>query len=97
MSFRVSGDDAERLRHEFAMMMPASELQDLPDYKAYVRTMSGRDPVGPYVVNTFPPLEKTGDENDRERVIRTSLARYGGSRTMVERRIRKFLSRTTSD
>ncbi len=92
MSFRVSGDDAERLRHEFAMMMPASELQDLSDYKAYVRTMSGRDPVGPYVVNTFPPFEKIGDENDREMVIQTSLARYARPRALVERRIKKFLS-----
>ena len=46
MSFRVGGEDGETLKREFAMILPASHLQDLPDYKAYVRTMNSEAPTG---------------------------------------------------
>jgi type IV secretory pathway TraG/TraD family ATPase VirD4 len=61
VSFRVSGEDAKVLREEFSTMVAASQLQDLPDYKSYVRTLMGGRPTGPHLVNTLPPAEETGE------------------------------------
>jgi hypothetical protein len=99
MSFRVSGDDAQTLAQESSLMLPASQLQDLSDYKLYVRTLISLNegapavtPSKPHLITTFAPFSKAGNENTRERVIRASLERYGRSRTKVEARINKFLS-----
>src|ERR1017187_5103595 len=89
ISFRVGGDDAETLQREFATILPASNLQDLPDFKTYVRTMSaepGRpsQPQGPMTVKTFPAFGRQGTENNKARVIQASLRRYSRPRTEVD-------------
>jgi len=93
MSYRVSGEDAEILKREFATLLRASEFQDLPDFKLYVRTLAAGIPTGPHLIKAFPPLAGTGRGNSRERVVRTSLQRFGQPRHQVETRIRKFFSR----
>jgi len=71
-SFRVSGDDAKALVREFALsgegqraaeqafdlIIPASELQNLPDYKLYIRTLLDGKPQEPFLVEAYPPFEK---------------------------------------
>jgi hypothetical protein len=79
------------LREEFATMVAASQLQDLPDYKSYVRTLMGGRPIGPHLVNTFPPSEETGEKSPRGRVGRASLERFARPRADVESRILPFL------
>jgi type IV secretory pathway TraG/TraD family ATPase VirD4 len=105
ISFRVSGDDAKALVREFAasgegtrgaeqmfdVIVPATELQNLPDYKLYVRTLLNGRPQDPYLVQSFPPFPKTQRENSVERVLRTSGQRYGRERAAVEHRIGRFL------
>ncbi len=96
ISFRVGGDDAQTLTREFATVLPASNLQDLPDYKTFIRTMSaehGRpgQPQGPITVKTFPAFARQGTENDKARVIETSLQRYTRPRPAVEAKLNKFL------
>jgi hypothetical protein len=105
ISFRVSGEDAHALVREFAasgegprtaeqsfdVIIPASELQNLADYKLYVRTLLNGRPRDPFLVESFPPFEKTGNETTADQVVRTSLARYGRDRRQVENRISRFL------
>jgi hypothetical protein len=105
VSFRVSGNDAQALVREFAasgegprlagdtydVIVPASELQNLPDYKLYVRTLLNGRPQEPYLVDSFPPFEKNGNETTAETVVRTSLRRYGRDRLNVERMLNRFL------
>jgi type IV secretory pathway TraG/TraD family ATPase VirD4 len=106
VSFRVSGDDAKALVREFAasgegprnaeqmfdIIIPASELQNLADYKLYVRTLLHGRPQEPYLVNSFPPFVKSGRETTADKVIRTSLQRYGRDRAGVERMLNRFLA-----
>jgi hypothetical protein len=97
MSFRVSGRDAQELEQEFAMVLPARELQHLPDYKIYVRTLrsiglKGDLPTVPLLVRAHGPLAAGGTENTRERVLRTSSERYTSKRSTIEQRINKFLT-----
>lgn len=75
-------------------MLLASEFQDLPEYKAYVRTMTSDRPAmptGPHIVKLFPPLVAEGIENKKQRVIQTSLQRWTRSRAEVEAAIIGFL------
>jgi hypothetical protein len=95
ISFRVGGEDAETLKREFATLLPASELQDLTEYKAYVRTMTSDRPAmptGPHLVTTFPPVAPEGIENEKQRVIDTSLHRWTRPRAEVNAALDKFLS-----
>jgi hypothetical protein len=97
ISFRVGGNDAETLQPEFATVIPASALQDLSDFKTYVRTMSaepGRPaiPYGPVAVKAFPAFQRQGTENDKARVIETSLRRYTRPRAEVELKFQFFFS-----
>ncbi len=111
-SFRVSGEDAKALVREFGvsgegtrtaeqmmdLIVPASELQNLPDYKMiYLRTLIDGSPKDPVMVSTFPPFAKDGhsDHNQsvrRERVIRASLERFGRKRSEVEAKLNGFLT-----
>jgi hypothetical protein len=106
-SFRVSGDDAKALVREFGssgegprltdqmfdVIVPASELQNLPDYRLYLRTLENGRPQEPFLVQSFPPFDKSGGETTAERVIRTSQKRYGRNRLAVERVLNGFVSR----
>lgn len=95
IAFRVSNTDAERLRDEFTMIFPGAVIQDLPDYKAYVRTLicddTGCRPAEPEQVATYPPLLKSRDAEWRSRIVRTSNERYTKPRAIVENRIARFL------
>jgi type IV secretory pathway TraG/TraD family ATPase VirD4 len=100
VSFRVGSNDAERLKSEFTfpMLFPAANLQDLPDYKIYVRTLAGEherpaEPSGPHIVITYPPSHKEPWHADRERIVRASRERYTRPRAAVETQLERFLLR----
>jgi len=97
IAFRVSSTDAERLRDEFTMVFPGAVIQDLADYKAYVRTLKCDDtgcwPMEPVRVATYPPFGKTQNAEWRSRVERTSNERYTRPRSVVEAEIARFLLR----
>jgi type IV secretory pathway TraG/TraD family ATPase VirD4 len=106
ISFRVSGSDAKELVREFAasgegprltdqmfdVIIPASELQNLPDYKLYIRTLLNGQPLEPFLVQSAPPLSNIGTTTDSDTVLRNSLQRYGRDRAGVEKRLNRFLS-----
>ena len=105
-SFRVSGDDAKALVREFAAsgegpriadqlydtIIPASALQNLPDYTLYVRTILHGKPQDPFIVDSFPPFAKTGKEATRPDIVRTSSQRYCRASKEIDRILDSFLS-----
>src|SRR5580704_1039043 len=95
ITFRVSNTDAERLKDEFTMAVPGAIIQDLPDYKAWVRTLvcddHGCRPAEPEQVATYPPFTREPGTEWRSRIERTSNERYTRPRTMVEAKITQFL------
>jgi len=94
IAFRVSSTDAERLRNEFTMAFPGAIIQDLPDYRAYVRTLACDDtgcwPTEPQMIATYPPFTQRHIEW-RGKVERTSNDRYTKPRIRVESEIAHFL------
>ncbi|HLJ48453.1 MAG TPA: DUF87 domain-containing protein [Bryobacteraceae bacterium] len=98
VSYRVSGHDAERLKFEFATVLPASSLQDMSNYKLYVRTLITDEhntvrPSGPHVLKAYPPLRKGARDNHVAAVLRTSRERFTRPREEVDAAIRRFIAR----
>jgi hypothetical protein len=110
VSFRVSHDDATALVREFAasgegprlsdqmfdVIIPASELQNLPDFKLYIRMLLRGRPQEPFLVQSFPPFTKNGKETTAEQVIRTSGAQFGRDRLTVEKTVERLLAQGSS-
>jgi hypothetical protein len=94
IAFRGSNADAIRFQDEF-MMFPGASIQDLPDYKAWVRTLvcddNGCRPAEPEQIATYPPSTKDSGREWRSRIERTSNQRYTKPRVEVEVRIGRFL------
>jgi type IV secretory pathway TraG/TraD family ATPase VirD4 len=102
-SFRVSANDAKEIVREFAasgegprlagqmydLIIPTQELQNLPDFQMFVRTLLYNQPQEPFLIQAFPTLQAGIQAADRVRS--TSLGRYGQDRNRVENRVRRFL------
>ncbi|HTR35817.1 MAG TPA: DUF87 domain-containing protein [Bryobacteraceae bacterium] len=99
IAFRVSSTDAERLRDEFTMAFPGAIIQDLPDYRAWVRTLicddHGCRPAEAEQITTYPPSTRGPNMEWRSKIERTSNERYTAPRQQAEARISRFLLRRT--
>lgn len=86
-----------RLTEEFATLLPAANLQDLQDYKVFVRTLAPirpngpSAPAGPFSVKTYPPLPRERHAAERNRVLRTTRQRFTKPRTSVDATLASFL------
>jgi hypothetical protein len=101
-SFRVSGTDAARLMKEFATPLLPASLQDLQDYKIFVRTLTTIYPDGPsspaesFCVKTYAPLLKEYWAADRHSIIRTSRERFTKPRALEDVELGHFLLRNAN-
>jgi Helicase HerA, central domain len=101
ISFRVSGADALRLNQEFGMELAAANLQDLPDFAFYVRTLKplmrargpSASPTAPHLVTAYPPFGAPQRQASRESVVRTSIERWTRPRAELETKLARFLKR----
>src|ERR1700733_2097490 len=98
-TFRVSATAAARLSNEFAATLPASSLQELPDYAMYVRTLrrtggAAAAPSGPHYVTAYRPFDPHADRAWRDRVIDVSHARYAKPRPAVEAELQRLFFRS---
>ena len=94
ISFRVSGTDATRIADEFGLTLPASSLQELPDYTMYVRTLTrgkraGASPSGPHYVSGHPPFDRHPRHAHRESVVRLSQERYARPRAVIDLKLKR--------
>jgi hypothetical protein len=101
VSFRVSGADALRLAGEFAMDIPAANLQTIPDHTFYVRTLESRarkertsaSPTTPHLVNAFRPFSSPSRPAFRENIVRRSIEQWTKPRSELEAQLARFLKR----
>ena len=98
ISFRVSSEDAKLIADDFAdPTITAAQLQNLPDYRAYVKTLiklnkesSALIPSNS-LVNSHPPM--VARKSYRDAIVKTSRERYGRLKTQIEKQHEKFLER----
>ena len=97
ISFRVSNMDAERLSKEYGLVIPPASLQELEDYRAYVRTLvcDGTHcwPNEAEKFATYPPGPRGRGMGNMDRIIRLSNLRYTRPRAEVDAGIARFLGR----
>jgi hypothetical protein len=95
ITFRVSSTDADRLSDEFAQAFPGATIQDLPDYRAWMRTLvcddNGCRPAAPEQIATYPSSTRAPGTEWRSRIERTSNERHTTQRATVEAKIARFL------
>jgi hypothetical protein len=98
--FAVSGEGVKTAEQAYDTIIPASELQNLPDHKFYFQTLMNGRPHDPVRVDAFPPIQRDvmrqfwkekGRTSGRDCVMRQSLERYGRDRTEVEAQLNRFL------
>jgi len=99
--FAVSGEGPKTAEQIFDTVVPASEVQNLPDHKFYFQTLVTGRPHDPERVDAFPPMQRhhmmdiwkrNGRTARRQEVVRVSGERFGRDRAAVERKIKRFLS-----
>ena len=99
IAFRVSSTDAERLKDEFSLLFPGAAIHELPDFKAYVRTLTcdghGCEPSQPRKMATYRPSARERGSGWRENIIRASNERYARPRAAVDAAIERFMLRRT--
>lgn len=97
--FAVSGEGAKTSEQLFDTVIPASELQNLPDHKFYFQTLVDGQPHDPVLVNAFPPFQEKhlreiwrdkGKVTKRHRVVTHSLQRYGRERHAIDADLNRF-------
>jgi hypothetical protein len=101
VSFRVSASDALRLASEFALAIPAANLQNLPDYTFYVRTLKPTErragisasPTAPELLNAYRPFAPSRHQALRESIVHTNAERWTKPREELEKKLARFLKR----
>jgi len=98
-SFRVSGDDAVILAKEFASDVIATQLENLPDYELYLRTLTYAKGSEALMASqaerhtAYPPFNNNKDAQYGPRVIRASFERYTRQRADVDTWLSKQFAR----
>lgn len=90
VELRVSGDDATILAKEFASDVIATQLENLPDYELYLRTLTLTEGSKTLIAThaerhtAYPPFKNNTDAQEGPRVIQASFERYTRERLEVD-------------
>lgn len=90
VSFRVSGDDATILAKEFASDVIATQLENLPDFELYLRTLTLTEGSSTLIAahaerhTAYPPFKNNTDAQQLHRVVNSSFERYTRERLEVD-------------
>jgi hypothetical protein len=99
--FAVSGEGPKTAEQWHDTVLPASELQNLPDRTFYFQTLVNGRPHDPLLTRAYPPIQKEhmrqgwgrkGLTAEKDVVIRRSLQNFGRDRRNVESQLSRFLS-----
>jgi len=95
ISFQVGFDDAEFLSKQFAEIITAYEIGDLPKYHAYIRLMIDGMPSRAFSAKMLPPPEFTPNEKIKAKIISTSRKKYTVSKKEIEKEIALWSQNST--
>lgn len=97
-SFRVSGEDAVLLAQEFASEVIPTQLENLPDYELYLRTLIFAEGGTALMASqaerhtAYPPFSNNQDAQDSQKVIQASFQRYTMPRPGIDDWLSKRLA-----
>src|SRR5690606_29936489 len=83
--FRVSSEDAEVFEKLLAPEFSSRDIQNIPNWNAYVKMLSNGVPIKPFSMATLPPPE--GNTAHLDALKELSYLKYGRPRDEIEREI----------
>jgi type IV secretory pathway TraG/TraD family ATPase VirD4 len=89
IAFRVGAEDAPLIADHLGLQNPAA-VQDLSNFQAYGRFLTGNTPSSPTRLDLYEPPEPIN--RHPEKLIANSRIRFGRDRRAVESRIARFLA-----
>jgi DNA helicase HerA-like ATPase len=90
-SFRVSGDDSEKIAVNFGDKEIAEQLVKLPNYQFVAFTMNDNQPILSDPVSLIERPEATGDELPARKAIAWAMANTGKPKTQIQTDIERIL------
>ncbi|KKU94234.1 MAG: hypothetical protein UY26_C0002G0016 [Candidatus Jorgensenbacteria bacterium GW2011_GWA1_48_13] len=88
--FRVGAADAEYLEPEFTPEFTIQDIVNLPNYHVYLKLMVNGVTSRPFSSRTLPPFKVQASPLIKEKVIASSVKRYGRPRVVVEEEINRW-------
>lgn len=92
ISFRVGGEDAEKIAKNFGNERLGPVLVGTSDFEFYASVVLNHLATQSAIVKLNPAIGFTGNEADPQDVIRTSAKRWAQPRAEVDEKIRRFLA-----
>lgn len=93
ISFRVGSYDAKELAEEMKPVFTSEDLENLENHHVSLRLMIDGKMSRAFSAVTLPSLPKTGDEADREVILRVSRERYTVPRDIIEEKIKNWFGK----
>ena len=90
--FRLGSSDALVLEKEFSPYIKLEQLRRQANHRIIYKLLQDGVSTIPQATGTFPPMEPTGTEADRDTVVRASKERYGRRRDEVDAKIAASLA-----
>ncbi len=90
--FRVGAADAEALEPEFTPTFLTEDILNLPKYEFYLKLMIDGIASEPFSARGLPPLLKSEETNNLDKLIAVSRERYAKDKKTVEEKIARWHS-----
>ena len=93
ISFRVGSYDAKELAEEMKPVFTSEDLEQLDNHHISLRLLIDGKMSRAFSAVTLPAIEKTGDEAERETIVRVSRERFTVPRDAIEEKINKWFGK----
>ena len=93
LAFRVGSYDAKELAEEMTPVFTREDLEQLENHHLLLRLMIDGKMSRAFSAVTMPPLQKDGNEAERETVLRISRERFSVPRSVIEEKIQKWFEK----
>jgi hypothetical protein len=93
LAFRVGSYDAKELAEEMTPVFTREDLEQLENHHLLLRLMIDGKMSRAFSAITMPPLQKDGNEAERETILRISRERFSVPRSVIEEKIQKWFEK----
>lgn len=93
VSFRVGSYDAKELAEEMMPVFTNEDLENMENHHISLRLMIDGKMSRAFSAVTLPPVPKTGDEAERDVILRISRERYTVPRDIIEEKINNWFGK----
>jgi len=92
LAFRMGSYDAKELAEEMKPVFTSEDLEHLENHHLSLRLMIDGKMSRAFSAITMPPIQKNGNEADRETILRVSRERFSVPRDTIEEKIKDWFN-----